>query len=280
MSENASLDALRREYEALRAELHLPPDAVRRAEVKRRLVELARHTDASLEALSAFREDLRVLAAEYRRWAGQDVGRLIRYDALGASTYVERGWHLLAAGDYAGAEAALRQALALAPNDLQALALLGWAEMHQHQEDRAAATFARVLAADPDQTLARVNVGYLCLRRRRFGEAIEHLSRVIRQNRDRKATLYAHYYLGLVYLARGMLEDAVHLLEGAVHLGPNLVEARCELGRALWFASRRAEAMDAWRAGASRDLASPWVSRCRELLALAESGAEVPRFSL
>jgi len=34
-----------------------------------------------------------------------------------------------------------------------------------------------------------------------FGEAIEHLSKAIRLDNDKKATLYAHFYLGLVYSA-------------------------------------------------------------------------------
>ena len=56
--------------------------------------------------------------------------------------------------------------------------------------------------------LARINVGYICLKKGIFGEAIEHLSKAIRLDNDRKATLYAHYYLGLVYQEREMYDDA------------------------------------------------------------------------
>ena len=61
---------------------------------------------------------------------------------------------------------------------------------------------------EPANSLARINVGYICLKKRIFGEAIEHLSKAIRMANDKKATLYAHYYLGLVYLEREMFEDA------------------------------------------------------------------------
>ncbi len=61
---------------------------------------------------------------------------------------------------------------------------------------------------EPANSLARINVGYICLKKRIFGEAIEHLSKAIRLDNDKKATLYAHYYLGLVYLEREMFEDA------------------------------------------------------------------------
>ena len=115
---------------------------------------------------------------------------------------------------------ALRRALELAPGETQAEALLGWALMLQEQYDEAMATFAHVLEKEPSNTLARVNVGYICLKKRIFGEAIEHLSRVIRQDSDRKATLYAHYYLGLVYLEREMFTDAGRLSRARDPAGP------------------------------------------------------------
>ena len=89
---------------------------------------------------------------------------------------------------------------------------------------------------EPANALARINVGYICLKKRIFGEAIEHLSKAIRLDNDRKATLYAHYYLGLVYLEREMYEDAQTFFRKTLALGPNLIEAYFELGRALWFA--------------------------------------------
>ena len=83
--------------------------------------------------------------------------------------------------------------------------------LHEEYDD-ALGTFSRVLMKEPANALARINVGYICLKKRIFGEAIEHLSKAIRLDNDRKATLYAHYYLGLVYLEREMYEDAQTLL--------------------------------------------------------------------
>ncbi|MDH5316615.1 MAG: tetratricopeptide repeat protein [Gemmatimonadota bacterium] len=125
--------------------------------------------------------------------------------------------------------------------------------------------------------MVRVNIGYICLKKRIFGEAIEHLSRALRLASDRKATLYAHYYLGLVYLEREMYDDAAGFLTQAVDLGPNLIEARYQLGRACWFAGRPEEAQSAWAAGAAAGTFSPWSARCRQVLELVKAGGEVPR---
>ena len=168
---------------------------------------------------------------------------MVHADHLGASTFIEKGWSKISLGDYEGAEQALRKALELSPNDPQAESLLGWAQMLQDKLDDALLNFQKVLVREPQNALARINVGYICLKKRIFGEAIEHLSRAIRLDNDKKATLYAHFYLGLVYLERDMFEDAQTFFQKTLALGPNLIEAYYELGRAYWFNGQREEAI-------------------------------------
>ena len=135
----------------------------------------------------------------------------VHADHIGASTFIEKGWSRLSLGDYDGAETALKKAIELSPGDPQSEALLGWAQMLNEKYDEALANFQKVLMREPSNALARINVGYICLKKRTFGEAIEHLSKAIRLDNDKKATLYAHFYLGLVYLEREMYEDAREL---------------------------------------------------------------------
>ena len=90
-------------------------------------------------------------------------------------------------GDHVGAEAALTHALELAPNDPNGESLLGWAQMLQEKYDDALLNFQKVLMRQPQNSLARVNVGYICLKKEIFGEAIEHLSKAIRLDTARKA---------------------------------------------------------------------------------------------
>jgi tetratricopeptide (TPR) repeat protein len=132
---------------------------------------------------------------------------------------------------------------------------------------------------EPANALARINVGYICLKKGIFGEAIEHLSRAIRLNNDRKATLYANFYLGLVYQEREMFEDAEAFFRKALTLGPNLIEAHFELGRSLWFLGRQDDARMAWAEGHKANKFNPWGKRCRELLDRADSEGDIPRRS-
>ena len=201
----------------------------------------------------------------------------VHADHLGASTFIEKGWSRISLGDYSGAEAALLKALSLSPNDPQSESLLGWAQMYQEKYDDALLNFQKVLMRQPANALARINVGYICLKKGIFGEAIEHLSKAIRLDNDRKATLYAHFYLGLVYLEREMYDDAQTFFRKTIALGPNLTEAYYELGRAHWFNGERNDAIQAWRDGFAANKFSPWGKRCAETLTTVEAGGAPPR---
>lgn len=279
------LTVLRGQFQAIESRLGNVQPADREA-VKRDIIALFKRVDAALADLGQMKEDIRGLVERYKQGAAAEVATAPQFtgarpavhaDHLGASTYIEKGWSLISLGDYAGAIQSLEKALSLSPGDVQGQSLLGWAQMLHEDYDDALGTFSRVLMKEPANALARINVGYICLKKRIFGEAIEHLSKAIRLDNDRKATLYAHYYLGLVYLEREMFEDAQTFFRKTLKLGPNLIEAYFELGRALWFAGQRDEAMQVWAEGHKANKFNPWAKRCKEMLDLAAAGGEVPR---
>jgi tetratricopeptide (TPR) repeat protein len=285
------LAALRVEYQEIEGRLGAGDPATRDA-VKRDIIALFKRVDGALTDLGQLKEDIRGLVDRYKQAAPppetgpaaaspapQFTGArpTVHADHLGASTFIEKGWSLISLGEYAGAIQSLDKALELSPGAVQAQSLLGWAQMLHEDYDDALATFSKVLMKEPANALARINVGYICLKKRIFGEAIEHLSKAIRLDNDRKATLYAHYYLGLVYLEREMFEDAQSFFRKTLKLGPNLIEAYFELGRAQWFSGERDAARKTWAEGHQANKFNPWAKRCKEMLDLVASGGEVPR---
>jgi tetratricopeptide (TPR) repeat protein len=266
------------------------PGAADREGVKRDIITLFKRVDAALTDLSQIKDDIRGLVERYKQAssvadtspAPQFTGArpAVHADHLGASTFIEKGWSLISLGDYSGAIQALEKALTLSPGAVDATSLLGWAQMLNEDYDDALGNFSKVLMKEPANALARINVGYICLKKGIFGEAIEHLSKAIRLDNDRKATLYAHYYLGLVYLEREMYEDAQTFLRKTLKLGPNLIEAYFELGRALWLGGEREEAVRIWTEGHKANKFNPWAKRCQEMLDVASAGGEVPRSPL
>jgi tetratricopeptide (TPR) repeat protein len=195
-------------------------------------------------------------------------------DELNASTFVERGWSRIATGDYQGAEEALGKALALNPGDVNAETLLGWAQMGQGKLDAAMAIFEHVLERVPDHAMALMNVGYVHYKRGDHDMAVDNLTTAIAFDSDRKAMLYAHFFLGLVHFEREQYADAIGALLRAIELGPNMIEARFELGRVYWFAERTDDAIATWRKGAELNKFNPWSARCRDMLTtIADGGA-------
>jgi tetratricopeptide (TPR) repeat protein len=285
----AWLTALRAELAQIGTRLDHQGSAERES-VKKDIISLFKRVDAALTDLSQIKEEIRALVERYKQGsngnnisaAPQFSGALpaVHADHLGASTYIEKGWSLISLGDYGGAIQALEKALTLSPGAVDATSLLGWAQMLNENYDEALGNFSKVLMKEPANALARINVGYICLKKGIFGEAIEHLSKAIRLDNDRKATLYAHYYLGLVYLQREMYEDAQTFLRKTLKLGPNLIEAYFELGRALWLGGEREEAVRVWTEGYKKNKFNPWAKRCQELLEVASAGGEVPRSPL
>jgi tetratricopeptide (TPR) repeat protein len=261
-----------------------------RERLKREIIALFKRVDGTLTDLAQIKDDIRGLVERYKQTSSVAEASpvpqfngdrpAVHADHLGASTYIEKGWSLISLGDYTGAIQALDKALTLSPGAVQAQSLLGWAQMLDEDYDEALGNFSKVLMKEPANALARINVGYICLKKGIFGEAIEHLSKAIRLDNDRKATLYAHYYLGLVYLEREMYEDAQSFLRKTLKLGPNLIEAYFELGRALWLGGERDEAVRVWTDGYKANKFNPWAKRCQEMLDVASAGGEVPRSPL
>jgi tetratricopeptide (TPR) repeat protein len=281
------IHALRKEYDAIVHRLDTVAGATEREAVKREIIAYFKHVDGLIAELTELKEDIRKLVDRYKQVATSTTEAsapeftgwrpALHADHLGASTFIEKGWSLISLGDYAGAIQALHKALQLAPGEIQAESLLGWAQMLHEDYDEALQTFQKVLIKEPANSLARINVGYICLKKRIFGEAIEHLSKAIRLDNDKKATLYAHFYLGLVYLQREMYEDAQTFFQKTLKLGPNLIEAYYELGRAYWFAGEQAQAQRTWEEGFKANKFNPWGKKCEETLQLVRQGGELPR---
>jgi tetratricopeptide (TPR) repeat protein len=270
-------------HAALDKKLSAPEATTSLDALKAEIGTLYRAIDRDIDALTTLRDETRQLIERWKTLRGEQPSLApafaaerptVHEDHIGASTFIEKGWSKLSLGDFEGAEVALRKAIEISPNDTQAQALLGWALMHQEKYDEALRVFQAVLVKQPDNSLARINLGYISFKKKSFAEAIEHLSRAIRLDNDRKATLYAHFYLGLVYLERDMFEDAQTFFEKTISLGPNLIEAYYELGRAFWFNGQQQEATDAWKRGVETNKFNPWGKKCAQVLQLIAEGGE------
>lgn len=273
---NDQLHVLREEFTRLSQALDHAGPGAERAEIKAAIVALFKRTEGAIAELASFKESIRELVDRFKALPPEAPVRSVRYDHIGASTFIDKGWSELAAARWSHAESLFREALVLDSENSTAQALLGWALLHQDRNDEALQLCLQVLLREPEHGLARVSVGAVCLRKGILGEAIEHLTRAASRSGDARATLYANYWLGVAYLERDMLADAVEFLRRAVTLGPNLAEGWLELGRALWFQGLEAEGREAWAIGAGLRH-SPHAVSSRALLDTVAAGGSPPR---
>ncbi|OLC07293.1 MAG: hypothetical protein AUH42_03830 [Gemmatimonadetes bacterium 13_1_40CM_70_11] len=251
-----SVAALRAQYDEIARRLDtVGGGTAEREALKHEIIGFFKRVDVLIGEMTQLKDDIRQLVDKYKQVAASTTEGTapeftgsrpgIHADHIGASTFIEKGWSLISLGDHAGAIQALQK--------------------------------QKVLMKEPANSLARINVGYICLKKRIFGEAIEHLSKAIRLDNDKKATLYAHFYLGLVYLQREMYEDAGTFFQKTLQLGPNLIEAYYELGRAQWFGGDQDAARRTWQEGFTTNKFNPWGKKCQEMVDLVAQGQEPPR---
>jgi tetratricopeptide (TPR) repeat protein len=260
--------ALRARFDALHAQLEEAEargESQTREKLRGKIVALFREADGLMGELVAFKDQIRTLVARFKALPAA-IAPATRIDHLGSSTFMDRGWSAIASGDYDKAVAALQRAVELAPGESACEVLLGWALMLRGDLDHALVLLQTVLAREPSNMLARTNLGYICLKKGIFGEATEHLAVVLESETDRKAVLYANFYMGLLYLEQEMFGDARSFFARTTELGPNLIEAWWELGRVCYLDGSKEEAVLAWRTGADGNRFSPWSERCREAL--------------
>ena len=296
------LQELQGRFEALTRALEgmdesTPPEE--RADLRRRIVQLYQELDGAAIRLAATRQSVQALGERFRRTFsptpadsegraeeeagaeraegnGARDGRVVRRaEELDVSTYLDRAGNCLATCRYEDALGEVTRALERVPASLQAETLRGWALMRLDRLDDARGVLEEVLRANASAALARASLGYVAYREGRYSEAIDHLSRAARDGSDRKAVLYAHLYLGMLYTRREMFRDGRSFLSRAIELGPSLVEAYWELGRSYYLEGQFTQALDTWRRGAEVNRFDPWGERCQEAVERATTGAPV-----
>jgi tetratricopeptide (TPR) repeat protein len=205
-----------------------------RDEIRKIYVDIAN----GLKVLTQAQEKLRAVVHEFKKskTSRTEVGKFYSFvksqtsAELDLATLLDRAWNLIVMEDFDEAIKTLKRVLDIDPKNIRGLGLMCLALMDKNQYDNAMMHLQKVLIIEPDNPFALNNLGYICYKKGIWGEAIEHLVKAAKQRKDRMASLYANYYLGLVYYERSMLNDAVRFFEKALKLGPNLQEAYYYLG--------------------------------------------------
>ncbi|MDZ4826261.1 MAG: tetratricopeptide repeat protein, partial [Actinomycetota bacterium] len=143
---------------------------------------------------------------------------------------VPRGEALLAAGQFAEAEVALRAELERDPRDAATLVALAGALDELGRHDEAAAFAQRAIGCDPDNRRAYALRGIALATIGRSNSAIAALQRAVALGND---DWYVHNALGSALHRQGDVDDAIAHLRRATRRAPKQAVARSNLGGVL-----------------------------------------------
>jgi len=182
------------------------------------------------------------------------------------TTYIDKGWNFMVDEQYDDAIEILEKAVNLSQNDVKSLDLLGWAYIHKERYDDAMLIFQKVLQLDPENAIAKNNLGFVCFKKGIFGEAIEHLTSVIKTSTDTMSLIYANFYLGLIYRDREMYEDAVKFFLNTIELGPNHMEAYYYLGLTYFESGKENKGIKTLNGLIKKNKYNRWAQKAEEKL--------------
>jgi Flp pilus assembly protein TadD len=131
---------------------------------------------------------------------------------LTVTKYIVQGKKLVKIGDIRGAEAALRKAVQLDPNSVEAHNGLGLLLGVQGKIEESIVEFRQVLRLDPNDVQAHNNLGGALLLQGKIEESIVEFRPILRLDPN---DVQAHNNLGLVLLSQGKLEAAIAELKQA-----------------------------------------------------------------
>ncbi|HUY33777.1 MAG TPA: tetratricopeptide repeat protein [Pirellulales bacterium] len=150
-----------------------------------------------------------------------------------------RGRQRQQVGDFARAEQAYRQFLAVEPSNAEVWYLLGQVGQAQGRLDEALASYQQAVAIKPDFAAAHNSLGIAHVGRRRLDDAAAAFERAARTSPD---FAHAHNNLGNVRKEQGRLDEALACYQHAVRLKPDFAEAHNNLGNLLLERGRLDEA--------------------------------------
>jgi len=148
------------------------------------------------------------------------------------------------AGDLAGAEGFYKQALALSPQQPDALYLLGTIRFQQNKHFDALDLLQRALREDPRNVAAHNNLGKVYDGLGRWEESVAAYQQALAlEPRDAAALCN----LGIAETWQGKSEASERHIRESLAIDPNSHAAWSALGYALYHQGRSAEAEEAWR---------------------------------
>jgi protein O-GlcNAc transferase len=169
----------------------------------------------------------------------------VALDGTKASAWEQLGRVLQSTGDPAGAKNAFEHATEADPANDALRNQYAFSLIEVREADRGLDEERKVLAHDPKNVAALMNIGYADLKTGEFAEAEKTYRSALAIDPNASA---AHYDLGIALKMQDKIEDAQAEFKEAMRLDPTLAEPIYSLGITYWQLGDFAKAMEQMRA--------------------------------
>ncbi len=153
---------------------------------------------------------------------------LARQTATNVEALLEKARGEENAGNYDAAEYTYKQALAIAPENLELLKRLGVLEQTELRFDDSIRLFKQVLAGDPSYKGVNFFLGLSYFGKNEFAQSIDWFERELKTAKPHPRT---QYYLGLALQSSGRMDEAISHLNQSLAQDPKDADALYELAR-------------------------------------------------
>jgi tetratricopeptide (TPR) repeat protein len=179
--------------------------------------------------------------------AQREFERALALDPNNAEALLNMGAIRRVRGRVAEAEHFVKRALQVNPDSIGALAQLAEIKRDQNELEESIRLYREALAIDDSQPFVHLGLGDSLQRAGRYDEAEQAFTSVLELDPD---SFEGHYNLGVTYLQRDRLDEAVERFEKALELSPDHPAAAFALNNLGDIHSRRGEteqAIDSFR---------------------------------
>ena len=155
------------------------------------------------------------------------------------------------------AKSYFREALAVAPENFDALHLSGVLELQLGQPDRAEELISKALSINPNFADAHYNLGKVFQDQERWKDAIASYQRAVSLDPGLDV---AHFNLGLIHGKQGDFENAIASYQQAIQINPRDWDYHFNLGVAFKSINDPESAIQAYRTASSLEPSKPEVN--------------------
>ena len=164
---------------------------------------------------------------------------------------------LSSAGRFAEARAGVEAVIAAEPRNIDALFMLAAIEGVSGRRRQQQTALERIIAIEPDNAEALVSLGNISLETRSMRQAASYFHSVLTRDSTNAEALLG---LARAFRMNSEWDDAEMLLDRAVRLYPNMVEARNDRARFYWGRERLREALEEFDAAIKLSPNDHWLA--------------------